>query len=202
VRGPNYLRDRRKCDTESPMLALSFVDIFRGKDLECFSSSARCKLHGSEGKSGFSFILNFRLPDCQLVISWLIPEEPDWAETQQGRLLHRFVHDMSAPDRDKRLKLIARVLEGSFMLKQAVGSKPAIISNQCGIKYFMQEDSLEASVDMSQSSMGRRLRGIFDDGSSILELFILLEGLHPEELPERVLGGLTLCHIDIRAVAD
>ena len=29
------------------------------------------------------------------------------------------------------LKLIARVLEGSFMLKQAVGSKPAIIGNQC-----------------------------------------------------------------------
>ena len=42
--------------------------------------------------------------------------------------------------------------------------------------------------------------GILDDGASVLELFILLEGVEPRELPERLLGGLTLCRIDLRAL--
>eukprot|EP00439_Symbiodinium_sp_Y106_P072100 s1048_g13.t1 len=225
VRGPDYLRDKRKCQTESPMLALSFVDIFRGRDrvawqnltsedLECFSSSQRSP---PRDKSSFVLVLNFRLPDSQLVACWSVPEDAEWSDSQQGRLLQRFLQEMTAPERDKRLKLIARVLEGSYMLKQAklflrkfhgladsfqaVGSKPAIIANQCRITYFAQKDFLEASVDMGQnSSMGRRIRGLFDDGSSTLELFVLLEGLQPEELPERLLGGLTLCHIDMRNV--
>ncbi|CAE7748154.1 xpr1, partial [Symbiodinium necroappetens] len=197
VRGPDYLRDKRKCQTESPMLALSFVDIFRGRDLECFSSSQRSQ---PRDKSTFLLVLNFRLPDSQLVACWSVPQDAEWSDSRQGRLLQRFLQEMSAPERDKRLKLIARVLEGSYMLKQAVGSKPAIIANQCRITYFAQKDFLEASVDMGDSSMGRRIRGLFDDGSSALELFVLLEGLQPEELPERLLGGLTLCHIDMRNV--
>lgn len=197
VRGPGYLQDRKKCESKSPMLVLDGAQLLRGRDLESYSNSSKCCFRGN----GFSLILNFRLPDVQLVISWSVAEGADWLDTPQGLQFWRFVYEMSAEDRSRRLKLIARVLEGSFMLKQAVGSKPAIIGNQCSIQYFRHQDSLEASMDMGDSSIGRRLRGLLD-GSSVLELFILLEGLNPAELPERLLGGLTLCRVDVASLAS
>ena len=195
VRGPHYLQDKKKNESKSPMLVLDGAQILRGRDLESYSTSSKCCFRGN----GFSFILNFRLPDVQLVIGWSVAEDADWLDTPQGLQFRRFVYEMNAEDRSKRLKLIARVLEGSFMLKQAVGSKPAIIGNQCRIQYFQQQDSLEASMDMGDSSIGRRLRGLLD-GTSVLELFILLEGLTPAELPERVLGELTLCRVDVNSM--
>ncbi|CAK9118758.1 unnamed protein product [Durusdinium trenchii] len=197
VRGPQYLQDRKKSNSKSPMLTLDAVELIRGRDLESYSTGPKCRFKSN----GFSFIMNFRLPDVQLVIIWSLAEGVDWLDTPQGLHFRRFVYEMSAEERSKRLKLIARVLEGSFMLKQAVGSKPAIIGNQCRIQYFQQQDCLEASMDMADSSIGRRLRGILDDGSSVLELYILLEGLHQHELPERILGGLTLCRVDVSSMA-
>eukprot|EP00913_Durusdinium_trenchii_P014561 g13660.t1 len=149
-----------------------------------YSTGPKCRFKSN----GFSFIMNFRLPDVQLVIIWSLAEGVDWLDTPQGLHFRRFVYEMSAEERSKRLKLIARVLEGSFMLKQAVGSKPAIIGNQCRIQYFQQQDGMREATRHNNWNMFDVcpcLGFIHEIGTCLLALRPLSDG------PSRLDGGFT-----------
>lgn len=195
VRGKTYLEKQLKEPSKSPMLELADVDLFRvPHDIVHYAENPRGRVahlraHGDER---FLFVLNFRMAPLQLIITWALPEGAEWRKKPAGLLFDNFCKTMSDEARNTHLKLLPKVVEGSWLITKLVPPKPFLLCRQCTAQYFSSESYLEASIDCSTSSLGKKLTAMLTDGSCALELFCILEGKTKEELPERVLGGAAI----------
>lgn len=75
-------------------------------------------------------------------------------------LLQKFLFGESDTIRNKILKMIPRVTEGSFLLKTAIGTKPFILGKYLDQKFVRHERYLEAIVDVSSSATTQKLLGL------------------------------------------
>lgn len=191
VRGSSYLTNRKKIDSQRPMLKLLGVRLFHVSQLWNSIDKRSWKNNGNV------FLIHARLPTLQLVAAFTVPEDSDWMETPEGRLFDRFVSSMTTEERNRHLKLIPRLVEGSFLARQTMPTnKPVLIARQCSVTYVQEPGYLEASIDLGSSSIGNALNSLLQSGNSIFELFFLLEGQVAQELPERLLAGVTLCQVN------
>jgi len=94
--------------------------------------------------------------------------------------------------RNSRFKIIPGIPEGSYMVKMAVGNKPAILGTKLTTKYYKGPNCFEVSVDISSSTIALGLLRLVTSYASglDLELAFLIESQKPEHLPERLLGGI------------
>ncbi len=79
---------------------------------------------------------------------------------QYSTSLEKFLFGSSDEYRNKVLKMIPRVTEGSFLLKTAVGNKPFILGKYLEQKYVKDDRYLEAIVDVSSSPITQKLLGL------------------------------------------
>jgi len=207
VRGQTYLQSRRKEHSQSPMLELVDVDLFAPKhEVVAVSSSAPPGFSGlararNRGDTRFLFIINFRMGGTQLAVTWALPEGGEWRTEPAGRLLDRFLGTgMGDAERSERLKLLPLVIEGPLMLRSALPPRPAIVGRQCPTTYFRGDRCLEASVDCSSATFGRKFMRMCRGGGCVMSLFAIIEGQAQDELPERLVGG-ALVNVDIDSAA-
>ncbi|BDA46094.1 probable translocator protein at N-terminal half [Coccomyxa sp. Obi] len=109
---------------------------------------------------------------------------------------------------DKRrhgaFKIIPRITEGSWVVKQAVGQNtPVLLGRKLTTKYFRGPNYIEVDVDVGSSRSAANVVGLVQGAlkSLVIDLAVLLEGHCTEELPERLLGTCRLEHLDLSAAA-
>jgi len=201
VRGPNYLTDRIKVQSKSSMLELVEVDLVKTFDeIVHYGVNPRGKVLDlrEKGDSRFFFVMNFRLVPIQLCVVWAVPKDASWGADPEGVLFERFLA-MTTEQRSTRLKVIPKVLEGPWLVKQGVPERPGVVGKKLACEYFMRPDHLEFSVNCISSPAGRRIVQLLTGAARhfSMELSIVLEGQAQDELPERVLGGLSVYKGDL-----
>lgn len=101
--------------------------------------------------------------------------------------------------RNSRFKLIPTVVEGSFIVKQSVGSKPTLLGNKLKCHYHKGENYFEVDIDISSDSVANTIVGLVQGvtKSLVVDLAFLFEAQGEDELPENVLGAVRLQHVSL-----
>jgi hypothetical protein len=217
VRGLSYMADRVKVPSEqaagtllSPCLvALPSFD--RKYDhllrLPSIYNYYRRKADAVAEKS-FIFAVNLQVPgtpEVSLLTTWSIPPPAPQTSPSMRKfysLLQRFVRG-PASFRNQRFKLIPRLVEGPWVVRSAVGAKPALLGTKLAQRYFVgpKQDYIEVDVDIGSSVVAdqitRLCRGYAK--SLVVDIGIVLQGECEEELPEVVLGVFRAQFVDMQS---
>ncbi|CAK0799801.1 unnamed protein product [Prorocentrum cordatum] len=197
----DYLSDSRKIRSQSSMLDLVDVHLMKSREEVVFysqSSKSRIKSLRKAGDSRFFFVLNFRLPPVHLCITWAVPEDCAWSRRPEGVLFERFLR-MSDKERNLRVKVLPKVTEGPWLVKTGMPDRPGIVGKKVDIVHNSGPSHTEMSVNCISSSTGRRIVNLLTGAAKhfSLELYLIIEGQRQDELPERILGGLSIHQGDL-----
>ena len=185
VRGPDYLSTKAKVPCDWAALTLLGVDLQRAKQkqdhvAEGAYSAKMAQLR--EVYPGREFlIINFQCPSraggSVSVVLW-------WAMSERAQTDAKFMalwRQMMDVDDDKwrgaRLKLIPCVVEGNFIVRKLVGSRPVLIK-AIKTKYYTGPGYFEVNADIVSSSMATNMwrgvesaaRGLVVDLGFVLEV--------------------------------
>jgi hypothetical protein len=210
VRGPDYLTDRRKIPSAPPAFRLMGLDLFQSNmSIEHIASrpdnvvQAEIKRHEEEGtEMPFTFVINFVVPGTPRLNLVLYYQSPHASvlndETPFAELMSDFL-DGSEDFRNERFKLIPCIVEGSFIVRQAVGSTPAIIGKKLRQPCFRTKHYFELDVDIGSSAVANRVVGLVSGYTKklVIDMGFVVEGQRNDELPERLFGSCRLVHIDL-----
>ena len=216
VRGPDYLTDRRKVPSEPPVFRLVGVDLFECDTvLEHIAARPDNNVqkerlrHETQGTAmPFTFVINFMVPGApklHVVLYYQAPHPHVLRRDGNGGptsvfadLMHEFL-DGNDEFRHERFKLIPCIVEGSFIVRQAVGSTPAIIGTKLRQPYYRGPGYFEVDIDISSSAVANRVVGLVSGYTKklVIDMGFLLEGQRVDELPERLFGSCRLLHIDL-----
>ncbi|KAL3133701.1 hypothetical protein ABBQ32_008199 [Trebouxia sp. C0010 RCD-2024] len=212
VRGANYLKDSKKMKSEEPYFELLTTELVATEDRVLNVSRFLPAIR--DCKARFVFVLNVifsKAPRLGLVMAWatsLDPFHPDrpWSQlTPHERCLQEFLEgdldDASANSkRHNMLKLIPSVPQGSWIIKQSVGSTPVLLGNKISTTYHRGPRWLEADIDMESSTVANHVVALVKGvtTSQTIDMAVVLQGSRPELLPERLLGSVRFCHLDLK----
>lgn len=208
VRGPNFAADRKKVKSKSPLGQLVSVDLFESET--DIAHMTACKPAGTirriraSGDSRRLFIINFRVVPLHLVMVFALPPADQKGDAASD-LIHRFASGkMTDAERNQRLKVIPRVVQGPWVAKGLLGETPAIVGKKIPTQYFVGANEFEASFQCTASSVAQRIVRVLKPAASALtiELAFLVQGNDKEELPERIMGSIRLISPDVSTLRD
>lgn len=214
IRGPQYLSTRGKRPSARQVLRLVSTELYHAKEpvehigLSSFTGPGFDKSVSPTGTSHDQpplLIINFQIPGTprHSLVLYFTPENP--AELQKNSALadlwHEFFYSASDEFRSKRLKIIPRVVQGTWPIREGVGTTPTILGTKIYQKYFQGgRRYLEIDYDIGSSTVAsgicNLLRGFSRD--LIIDLAFVIEAQTSIELPERVLACVRLDCIDLR----
>lgn len=231
IRGPTYLTDKKKVEATPPMFELVAVDLVELEEpvfhIAKFLPSVR------QSPAPFLFTVQLMVPanpPISLVSTWAAPmnvaeHSPEQLiaqfEEQQGpcpdsvaaffRNFTSFIQGdgpQADAQRNKRFKLIPCVVQGSWLIKQSVGTTPVILGQKLTTKYCRGKtdsgaDYFEVDVDIGSSSVAASITNLVCGAtrSLTLDMGVLLEGQEVEHLPEQLIGTIRLAKLDLRTAA-
>eukprot|EP00775_Hariotina_reticulata_P009092 gene9092-9262_t len=110
----------------------------------------------------------------------------------------RFIHGDDG-ERSNMLKLIPHLAEGSWLLKQVIGTTPCIIGRKLATSYHLTDRYMEIDVDVTTcKTAGYIVNSIRSMTTAlVVDLAFLLEGQRPQELPEVLIGAARFSNIDL-----
>ena len=87
------------------------------------------------------------------------------------------------------------------MVKKAMGA-PALIGKKLDTYFNREPGCIEITIDVSSSMMARATFSTCAGASTalILDLGFTIEGKKEDELPERLLSGVRIQHLDLDAI--
>lgn len=108
--------------------------------------------------------------------------------------------------RNQRFKLVPRIVDGPWVVKNTVPAKPALLGQKLTQRYFRGECYVETCVHVGSSMVANRITGLCRGFSTQIEVDIgvTLEGRSEEELPEKMIGcaRMTYTSMDIGEDVD
>jgi hypothetical protein len=119
--------------------------------------------------------------------------------------LARFLAGGDSPQanarRDDTFKLIPRVVEGPWVVRQSVGSTPCLLGHKLRQRYWRGPRYLEVDIDVASSSVAATVVGLVMGATKavVVDLAIVLQGNAADELPEALLGTVRLARVDMGA---
>ena len=221
VRGPQYLKDKKKVPSGEFLFPARGVDLFL-TDTCPQHIGTNTGIIGGHLRDVPTFLINFRLPWGILIFYFEIPDRfIPWVQkghdptfdptnlpsldsmTPGDRTLCRFLSG-TQQHKDDVWKIVPVVVEGPWISKQAVGGKPAIIGTKIPVNYIYQPAEgdkamyLEADVDIVASSAARGILSVVRSGtqSLTLDLGFVVQGMQEDELPEQMMVGCRLHGLD------
>ncbi|CAI5719004.1 unnamed protein product [Hyaloperonospora brassicae] len=210
VRGPDYLADQRKIPSQSPYFRLVGVDLFESSEsvehiasLPGNSVQRELRRHAERGtEMPFTFVVNFVVPGTpriNLVLYYQVPHPSVLTDGSPSSELMADFLDSSDEFRNERFKLIPCIVEGSFIVRQAVGSTPALIGKKLRQPTYRGKQYFELDVDIGSSAVANRVVGLVSGYTKklVIDMGFVLEGQSPDELPERLFGSVRLVHLDL-----
>lgn len=211
VRGPDYVSDRRKIPSISPAFSLVAVDAFETEGPyehiaahpENLIQKELSKYAKESSKMPFTFVVHFIVPGSKhlSIVLYYRANDPAVLEehTPFAELMNTFLTNENDSFRDERFKLIPCIVEGPFIVRQAVGSTPALIGKKLRQPYFRGEQYFEVDIDICSSMVANRVTGLVLGYTKklVIDLGFVIEGQTPDELPERLFGSVRLKHVDL-----
>ncbi|KAH7521365.1 hypothetical protein FEM48_Zijuj07G0025300 [Ziziphus jujuba var. spinosa] len=203
VRGPEYLSTKVKIPGGEYLLkSLGFdwiksstkiVDVLNNRN-----SRVRKAIDEEfpTGDKPFIWAFNLQVPskDNYSAIAYFTTTDP----IPQGSLMDQFVKGDDA-FRNSRLKLIANIVKGPWIVRKAVSEQAiCIIGRSLSCKYCIGDNFLEVDVDIGSSMVANAIVHLaFSYITTItVDLAFLIESQTESELPEQLLGAITLCGLN------
>ena len=121
-------------------------------------------------------------------------------DTPLGRLTKPFFFGDSDEFRDNTFKLIPRIVDGNFVVRKAVGSKPTILGRKLKQHYIRKPRYFELIVDIESDAIAKKVVALSVGyaKSLVVDMLFLLEADSEETLPERALGGVRIKNLDFK----
>jgi hypothetical protein len=219
VRGPSFTEDRVKIPAGEPLFDLVAVDLWRLNEGPCPNIAAqpgnRVQLARQRGDKTWTFVLQFQVPGPPwfAFVAYYVPRDvTNWSLNRKGssggqqdapetpfdRLAKPFFFGDDDDYRDDHFKLIPKVVEGNFIVRNAVGAKPTILGRKLKQHYFRGENYFELDVDIASSAIAQRVVGIAYGYAKLLtvDLCCVLQGDSVDELPEQPFAAVRMVGID------
>jgi len=226
IRGPTYLADRVKIPALAPMFDLYASDLVDGD--EPFWDISKTLPSVQHCRAPFAFVLNLIYPANgmlqNLVSIWTAPVDVGaldeealvaaWGDDAGGTVRSFFRNFKSwmeddGPEADARrnikFKLIPKVAQGSWVVRQSVGTTPVLLGQKLKTKYFRGIGAggcsyFECDVDITSNSVANSVTRLVVNSitSLVVDLAPLVEGQSGDELPERLIGSIRYEHLNLR----
>eukprot|EP00536_Pseudo-nitzschia_multiseries_P016090 jgi/Psemu1/299176/fgenesh1_pm.1019_\ len=148
-------------------------------------------------------------------------------QTPFGRIMNKFMFGESDAFRNNAFKLIPRIVEGNYVVRKGVGTKPAILGKKIK-QYFIRggggasgttnndgdEDDydndndidndryFEIIVDIASDPVAKRITKLCLGciKTIVVDMMFALEGYDESTLPERIFGGATIKNLDFKTM--
>lgn len=173
VRGPKYLRNSKKFPSDGSAFQLITVDLVQTKKPcmagICSLPNERFQLAlkreqetGHRELPDFVFCVNLIMPGDSLynLVFYFGLDDIETIKTNKtpfGRVARRFFFGSSDQFRDETFKLIPRIVDGNFVVKKAVGTKPALLGTKVSQSYIRTERYFELIVDISSDAVAEKI---------------------------------------------
>ncbi|XP_058730046.1 protein ENHANCED DISEASE RESISTANCE 2-like [Vicia villosa] len=149
-----------------------------------------------DGDRPFVWAFNLQLPtkDNYSAVAYFTNKEP----VVEGSLMDRFLKGDDA-FRNSRLKLIANIVNGPWIVRKAVGEQAiCIIGRALSCKYSVTENFMEVDIDIGSSMVASAIVHLAFGYVTTLtvDLAFLIEGQTESELPEKLLGAFRFSNLD------
>lgn len=203
VRGPEYFTTKIKVPAGDFLLKPLGFDWIRssvkiGEILSDANSRVRKVIDNEfpEGDKPFVWAFNLQVPtkDNYSAIAYFITKEP----VVEGSLMDKFLKGDNA-FRNSRLKLIANIVKGPWIVRKAVGEQAiCIIGRALSCKYCLGENFMEVDIDIGSSMVASAIVHLAFGYISTLtvDLAFLIESQTESELPEKLLGAFRFSDLD------
>ncbi|XP_024540187.1 protein ENHANCED DISEASE RESISTANCE 2 isoform X2 [Selaginella moellendorffii] len=199
LRGKRYLRDGLLVAAEEPIFKLVAADWYKSKDK---LDNVSCLRGISESKDAFFFTFNLQVPHSGHYYS-LVFYFATRTKILEGSLLHQFIHK-DDNFRNQRLLLLPSVPEGSWIVRQAVGSRAVVLGQILDCSYHKGKNYIEVDVNMGSSGIVRGVMSIVFGYISalVVDMGFSLRAESESELPEELLGAVRCFRLDLSTAAN
>ncbi|KAG3111372.1 hypothetical protein PI124_g9557 [Phytophthora idaei] len=210
VRGPQYLTSKTKVPSARQACRLVNVELYKSNEaiehigVSSFVGDGFDTTDTAVEDRPFIFIINFMLPGPphHSLVLYFTPEDPSEMKKNSvfADLCHEVLRGPNDEFRAQRIKLIPRVVQGTWPIREGVGTTPAILGTKIYQKYYQGKNYLEADYDIGSSTVATGVLNLLLGYSRdlIIDLAFVIEAQSVMELPERVLGTVRLGCIDLR----
>lgn len=213
IRSSQYPSTKAKVPSQRQALRLVNVELYKTNEpVEHIGLSSFVGFERKDDATGLAhpndqsqlLIINFMIPGppYHSLVLYFTPEDPTELTKNSAfaELYHEFFYGANDDFRSKRMKLIPRVVQGTWPIREGVGTTPAILGTKLYQKYFQGKQYLEVGYDIGSSTVAASICKLLLGYSRdlIIDLAFVIEGQTSLELPERVLGTVRLDCIDLR----
>merc|ERR1719320_707333 len=99
--------------------------------------------------------------------------------------------------RDRKLKLIPTIVEGPWLVRSSVPTRPCIIGTKVKNRYWKGVNYYEVDIETDASFIAKGVLSLLQGYKNYsVDLTWILEAVTPEELPERILAAAHLGNPD------
>jgi len=202
VRGPNYLKDKKKIQSLPAFFNLVNVDGFVCWDKDPIEEAIGY-VRNQRLRNDMSeyFVAHFDMGEEHIVFTFnqvIEPSEPARKSWEKFKI-------SSDDDRNSLLKLIPMAVEGPWIAKKAIGDKkenltPAIIGKKLKCVWnSIDENALSFHCIVNSSGPASAILSTVKGStlSMIIDLAFLIEAKEQCELPEQILGVARIQRIDL-----
>jgi len=167
----------------------------------------RQSITGQQELPEFVFAINLCIPysnaktyHCVFYYAIDNMEEIRNQTTPFSALMNKFIFGNDNKFRNSTFKLIPRIVEGNYLVRKAVGTKPSILGKKIRQHYFTTPNSFEIMIDIASDTMAQKIVKLVlgYTKSLVVDMMFVLEGHNVQTLPERILGGVRMNHIDFK----
>ncbi|KAL5559614.1 hypothetical protein UlMin_035825 [Ulmus minor] len=206
LRSKNYLTKRTKTPSGAYLLSPAGMDWLKSStklenvlarpDNRIAQALRKAQSRGKSRKT-FLFAVNLQVPgkDQHSAVFYFATEEPIPA----GSLLYRFVNGDDA-FRNQRFKIVNRIVKGPWIVKKAVGNYSAcLLGKALTCNYHRGPNYLEIDVDIGSSTIASAILHLALGyvTSVTIDMGFLVEAQTEDELPERLVGAVRVCQMEM-----
>uniref|UniRef100_A0A3N7FFX7 START domain-containing protein n=1 Tax=Populus trichocarpa TaxID=3694 RepID=A0A3N7FFX7_POPTR len=200
-------RDERDAHTRIPAIAINtsgyvspqktassaLMDEYSDEDEEFQITEEEEEVASEKGL--FSVVFNLQVPGSThySMVFYFVTKE-----LVPGSLLQRFV-DGDDEFRNSRFKLLPSVLQGSWIMRQSVGSTPCLLGKAVECNYIRGPKYLEVDVDIGSSAVASGVLWLVMGTSPtlVVDMAFLVQANTTEELPEQLIGAVRVSHVEL-----
>eukprot|EP00850_Spirogloea_muscicola_P010241 SM000059S18718 [mRNA] locus=s59:595799:604163:+ [translate_table: standard] len=153
-------------------------------------------------KQAYFFVINLQVPGTAVMHSLVFYFAMERAPAE-GSVLHHFVSS-DEMSRNSRMTLVPAVSEGSWIVKQAVGCRPVPMGQIMEIKYFADDNYIEADVSMGSSAIVKGVMALVLGYMKhlVVDIGFFLRGGGEDDAAEQLLGTVRCSKIELTSAVS